>query len=265
MTHPRGLSPRTWIGQAAVVVCCLSSMFLAGCGLASSANGGGTHTSATVAWVLVWAPAPSPASAAGRQTPQQAFEAQMRVRTDTDALQLPVAATWLMQRPNMAIALVQLDTTGQRMGLAARVADPNAGTWTLDGAATGVRPNARDAVTDPQEAKLLPLPATGYAGVLYRRNYASPYAMRLWLSPLQTKQTFVLARLTGDGASPTPGSVPVTIQGRAGWRLTNNGVTSVVAPLADGEVVVFAGSSARTQVTDLAGAALQHLDGLLQV
>lgn len=265
MTLPQGLLLRTWIGRAAVIVGCLSSMLLAGCGIASTANGRGGNAPAPVAWQLLWASAPNPDTSGGRETPQQAFAAQARVRTDTGALQMPVAATWLMQGPNMALALVQLDTSGQRMGLAALVAAPDSRSWMLDGAVTAVRPDVQGSPTDPHMAKLLPLPATVYQIGRYQHRSAPPYAMQLWLSPLQTKQAFVLARLTGHGASPTPGSTPVTIQGRSGWQQISNDVTSVVVPLSDGEVVVFAGLSASAQVTDLAGAAVQHLDSLLQV
>lgn len=83
-----------------------------------------------------------------------------------------------------------------------------------------------------------------------------------WQSWDSTTRTFVAGHVADRALLPAYAR-PVTIDGKAGWMTQQDGIASVVVPLADGTTFFFAGSLTSTQIQGLSAQALAHLSALL--
>ena len=81
-------------------------------------------------------------------------------------------------------------------------------------------------------------------------------------SLVSSTRIFVTGRYAGSATRPD-GAETVSVGGRSGWQVSENGMTTVTVPLADGWTFFFGGTADAATMQQLASASLPHLDTLL--
>lgn len=245
-----------YLNAMVVILSVLSVLAISGCG---QANTGATNSLGDKGvWQLIWRGSPVVSSDA--LTPEQAFADYAQVQVDGKTSQPPAHVSWLMEGSDTALALVQLDTSGQHFALSLLAREANGQQWALNGSVNLARPAQQDADINNDDARALSFPATGYQSSEYHHLDSLRYSLWLWLSPSQTRQVFALARFQGHVAQSGAGTAPVMIAGVEGWQTTQNGVSAVVMPLSNDDTLVVAGLTIRSQVQSIASKAIPQLD-----
>ena len=215
-----------------------AALALAGCSGMAAAGARMSPTATTTpqpVWQFVWVTTDADQS----ESPKVAYAASAQARSPDGGLYSPASSWWLAMGPNFGLVVSQLDPQGQNMALSVlsrgSVQGPN---WTAIVSGYGTRPGANGG--GPRR----PLPGSNYTCVGYVAQPTPPFDAVFCLS---ATGTFVFGHFARHGARPA-GAATVTIAGNVGWLVQDNGFSSVVVPLQDGETYVFGGT------TNLAGA-----------
>lgn len=238
-------------------VATLTIMVIA-CVLANSActrtDQGGKHE--PPAWLLWWQPPKEGIDESA--LPEAAFAQGASVVHFPGGLhQPPSATTWLATGPMFGVAMVQLDPAGQYLDIATLGIDTQHHTWVEN--STTVR-NGQGCADGSRAVGAVVFPeAVCQTGTLHqglRTAYTGHYTLASWVSDTGI---FVLDHIVATPQRPLSGATNVTIHSVPGWMLQEHGITSIILPLAGGEVFIFAGTASTAQSKDLAAQMLVHL------
>ena len=206
-------------------------------------------------------------------TPQQAYAAgisQLRLCFNSPTT-TPTTNTWLVAGPTYGVVLVHADCsqdpTGARDSFALlplaldKSAQPRCPAWEIEDGSVGPPPPAGANMGQMafQIPSWLPLPKDNYLPQPMGASDIVPSSLLLLES---STRLFVTGHYAGSATRPA-GTETVTVAGRPGWRMSENGVVTVTVPLANGATFFFAGAADATTIQNLASAALPHLDTLL--
>ena len=241
------------IGTIGAILALAASLVLAACGNSTRTTGATSvpHTLASTSptagqsgagWQLVWDQSAGDAS----ESPQAAYQASAMARDPQGGLHAPAAAWWLATGPGFALALVQLDPSGQSVGFVVLARGTALGpNWSFVVASQIDRPAATIGHAFGS------LPGGDYDCGSYNFDSMPRLSATLCLSPARM---FLFGLFTQAATRPM-GVATVTVNGREGWLAsadTIGYVNAVVVPLAEGGTYIFGGTAVGRQLVTLA-------------
>ena len=208
-------------------------------------------------------------------TPQQAYAAGMSVLNicgnQPPTNEATTTLTWLVAGPAYGVALARATCSqnggGVREGIALlplaldKRVQPRCPAWDTEGGLFSSLPDANTNLngTAFQVPSWLPLPEDSYEPEPMGGGEIMPSSLLVLAS---STRIFVTGRYASSATRPA-GAEAVSVAGRSGWQMSENGMVTVTVPLADGWTFFFAGAADAAMMQRLASAALPHLDTLL--
>ncbi len=205
-------------------------------------------------------------------TPQQAYSVFGPARMCIHSTTLDQTETWLATSSILGVVLVQAHCSDGRAPVAwsTFVRTPNSpggcGSWAnIESSYSNSRPLPDETLPSNAIAAVpiwLNLPAGQYQNTSIAEDGSYDLSIRygatVWFS---ATNIFIAMRFKGEAMLP-PNLVSITIGERAGWYVTQDGMTTITVPLNGQEAYLFTGSSDIGTILPLATAALAHLDSL---
>lgn len=249
--------------------CLLASLALTGM---TTLSGCGSVTNRMVSY-----PAPvlyrwSAQAAAGSATPQQAFAAGMQLDLCHPVAARSVTITWLASGPNFGVVWVVADCRNnaadtrpvQSLFLAHRVIQQGSTSdqWLSGDVGFTQKPPAGPipAEVQAQTPPWLSLPPDAY---LQTPTVTNTQPLATILSWTSATNVFITGRFEGSATPPSTGASTISVTGHAGWLVEDQGMASVVVPLASGQTFFFSGTTTGREVQLLATEMLSHLEYVL--